>query len=194
MAEYRDTRKGKNNPKLLLNKPINFQTSHLSKQVKSMRFCTDEEGNVWAMPMIPYHYDSATDMVTEGFSPYLFNDAHIEPTAVQNTWYTVADLTGDLLVNGIDVYLNAGSNENLEIELTVDAALTAVVGAISPATKTTLYTIYFNYAKQVSWYAGQMSICMGNRINCHHILVRIRKTSNNDAAAIIDVDLYYSGR
>lgn len=145
---YKDGKKH-HEPKLLINKPIDFATSQLSKNVKAMRYCTDEEGNVWAMPVIPYKYDSTTDRVIPAPSFSRAELCEIETFAhqadatlsqsnpVSTTLYTVLDTTLNVRIYSIAANITWATTQPTPMEavVTIDGQ-TVIFRRDNPVTNT----------------------------------------------------------
>lgn len=129
---YKDERK-REEPKLIINKPINWPLAQLSKEVKGFRFCTDEEGNVWAMPVIAFKHDSTTDLVVPNPNLTLTDitfqhqaDAILsQDDPVSATLYTVLDTTTNVRIISIRSAITWAITQPtpLHIRVTIDGVV-----------------------------------------------------------------------
>jgi hypothetical protein len=125
MAEYKDTRKHKE-PKSIINVPLNWPDAGLSKEQKTLRFCQDEEGNLWALPIVSFKYDSSTKKVEPNpnltlaqIIPTHQDDAVLAQAApAQNTWYLVLDTTNAIIYSMVNYVATTG--ETIEVRLIID--------------------------------------------------------------------------
>lgn len=61
-----ETTKDKAKQPVIVNLPLNWSEMNLSEQAKSLRFCEDENGNLWAMPVVLF--DTTPNLLYEGRS------------------------------------------------------------------------------------------------------------------------------
>ena len=119
-----------------------------------------------------------------------------QAAAVQNTWYQVANLTGDLLIDFCAVRMDTLA-EDLQARITVDG-ITPNDGILLGAVENSLYSIYHssNGVNHVIYFGGADVVTtspnIGNSpLKCRAFRLQVRKTSAGGANTLRGVVIYH---
>lgn len=127
--------------------------------------------------------------ITHGHQPNYIHQpiVIVDNIATQNTWYTVVDLTGNLMIH-FALIVMATADETIEKEFTIDGTvMTSSANAIAG----TVYYIYRNTTSDITVAStGLNAVIVGIGLECRNFRFRIRKTTAAGANHLFGYTVY----